>query len=352
MNCENIKELLNAYIDNLLSEKEREIVQAHIASCPSCRKELGELTQAVNLVRRLDRVVPPPWFSEQVMKNIRKEKKEKGVINRLFYPLHIKLPVQAFATIIIAVFAVYIYRATSPEMKPLIQSQPVLKESREVMVQGSGDRQVRPMPLEAGKISNKPERLTSEKALVQKNELPQVKQAEKPAAAPVPGSKDTLAVEKKQVAPSVKIKEKNEIMHDQETLSLEAMGKTKGETAGEPDESLAREEMKEAGAPEMQVKAAPSPVMIDVSVTVADGDKAIKDISFMLGAMKARVIGKYSTGTDTAILAETRGADAKKVFEKLRQSGEVSIITRNPDVSGEKVVMRIKVVGRQPQVNP
>jgi hypothetical protein len=352
MNCENIKELLNAYIDNLLSEKEMGTVQAHIASCPSCKEELDELTQAVNLVRGLDRVVPPPWFSEQVMKNIRKEEKGKGIISRLFYPLYIKLPVQAFATIVIAVLAIYIYRTTGPEMKPLMQSHPVLKESKAVTAQGASDKFARSMPLESGKLNKKPESLTPEKAPVQKTELPQVKQAEKTAAGPAPESRNTPAVEKKQAAPSAKVKEQNETRYDQETLGLKSMGKAKGGTVGEPDESQAREEMKDTESPEMQMKAAPSPVMIDVSVTVADGDKAIRDISFMLGAMKARVIGKYSTGTDTAILAEARGADAKKVIEKLRQSGEVSLITRNPDVSGEKVVMRIKVISRQSQVKP
>jgi len=102
----------------------------------------------------------------------------------------------------------------------------------------------------------------------------------------------------------------------------------------------------------MLMRAAPSPVMIDVSVTVADRDKAIKDITGMLDAMKARVIGKYSTGVDTAILAEAKGTEAKKIIEKLKSSGNVSMITKDPDVSGEKVTMRIKVISRQSQVKP
>ena len=102
----------------------------------------------------------------------------------------------------------------------------------------------------------------------------------------------------------------------------------------------------------MQMRAAPSPVMIDVSVAVADRDKAIKDITGMLDAMKARVIGKYSSGEDTAILAEARGADVKKIIDKLKLSGDVSLITKNLDVSGDRVVMRIKVISRQSQVKP
>jgi hypothetical protein len=352
MNCENIKELLNAYIDNLLSEKERETVHAHIASCPSCKEELDELTQAVNLVRELDRVVPPPWFSEQVMINIKKEEKGKGILSRLFYPLYIKLPVQAFATVVIAVFAIYIYKAATPEMKPLMYPQQVLKESKAVTSQGANEKYARAIPQESDKLIKKPESLTPEKALDQKTELPLVKLEEKPAASLAPESKNTAVVEKKKAATSEKVKERNEIRYDKETPGPKSMEKSKGETVGDINESQAKEEIKDSGAPEMQMRAAPSPVMIDVSVTVVDRDKAIKDISFMLDSMKARVIGKYSTGIDTAILAEARGGDAKKVIEKLRLSGEVSLITKNPDLSGAQVVMRIKVISKGSQVKP
>jgi hypothetical protein len=354
MNCENIKELLNAYIDDLLSEKERQAVQAHIASCPSCRKELDELAQAVNLVRKLDRIVPPPWFSEQVMMNIRKEEhKKKGVISRLFFPLYIKLPVQALATVVIAVLAFIVYRAATPEMKPLMYAPKPVQETMTVTTQGIQKKSDRESAPEPDKQIQKSGRWPGGLPAGKKDELqqtPNVVNAEPPAAAEV---KSRKSAEDVPAAPSVKMKEKNEIQYDKEAPGPEVMGKAQREADGSLGEPVLSEEMKNgSGGLEMQMRASPSPVMIDVSVTVASRDKSIKEITGMLEAMKARVIGKYSTGEDTAILAEARGTDAKKIIDKLRLSGEVSLITKSPAASGEKVTMRIKVISRQPQDKP
>jgi hypothetical protein len=356
MNCENMKELLNAYIDNLLSGSEREAVEEHIASCPSCREELDELMHAVKLVRSLDRIVPPPWFSEQVMINIRKEEeKKKGIISRLFRPFYIKLPIEVFATVVIAVLAIYIYRSVEPEWRPLTYSPQAVQESPAPPVQAVPDNAAKTGPHEADKLTQTTESPASEKASGREIALPKVKQEEKALTAPVPEAKVSAVPEKKHAAPSVTMKEKNEMQYDLESPGLKSMEKSKDQSAGVLGESLAEEEKKDgsaAPAPQMQMKAAPSPVMIDVSVTVADKEKAIRDISGMLEAMKARVIGKYSSGMDTAILAEANGTDAKKLIEKLGASGDVTLITRYPDFSGNRVVMRIKVISRQPQVKP
>lgn len=349
-----MKELLNAYIDNLLSDKERAAVEAHIASCPSCMKELDELAQAVNVVKKLDRIVPPPWFSEQVMINIKKEEdRKKGIISRLFSPLYIKLPLEAFATVVIAVLAIYSYRALEPESKHLIYSPQAVQESSAPAAPTARDKIPETGTREADKMVQTLQSPGSEKVSGLKKDIPQMKPEEK--AVPAPEAKGSVEPEKKQAAPSAARKDKNEIQYDLESPGPQSMEKSKEDAAGGIGKSLAKAEEQEssaAPAPQVQMRAAPSPVMIDVSVTVADKDKAIRDISSMLDAMKARVIGKYSSGTDTAILAETKGADTKKIIEKLGTSGDVSLITRYPDVSGSSVVMRIKVISRQPQVKP
>ncbi len=358
MNCENMKELLNAYIDNLLSGSDKEAVEAHIASCSSCKRELDELTQAVNVVKKLDRIVPPPWFSEQVMINIRKEEdRKKGIISRLFLPLYIKLPIEAFATVVIAVLAIYLYRSLEPQWKPLMYSPQSVQESTAPQVQAVPDKAAKAGSYEADKLAQTTESAASEKASGLKKDIPQVKLEAKavPAPAPVPEAKGRAGTEKKQAAPSAIMKEKNEMQYDLESPGLKSMEKSKDQIAGVLGETEAKEEKEDgiaAPAPQMQMRAAPSPVMIDMSVAVTDKEKAIRDISAMLETMKARVIGKYSSGADTAILAEAKGSDAKKIIENLKASGDASLITRYPDFSGNRVVMRIKVISRQPQVKP
>jgi hypothetical protein len=356
MNCENMKELLNAYIDNLLSDNEREAAEAHIASCPSCKKELDELASAVNVVKKLDRIVPPPWFSEQVMINIRKEEdRKRSILSRLFRPLYIKLPLEAFATVVIAVLAVFIFRAVGPESKPLMSLPQAVQESPAPAAQTEKDKIAETGPREAGKMVQTLQSPGSEKTSGLKKDIPQMKPEGKAVAAPAPEAKGSVEPEKKQSAPSAVRKDKSEIQYDLESPGPQSMEKSKEDASGGIGKPQANAEEQESSAspqPQVQMKAAPSPVMIDMSVTVADKEKAIRDISGMLETMKARVIGKYSSGSDTAILAEANGSDAKKIIENLKSSGDALLITRYPDFSGNRVVMRIKIISRQPQVKP
>jgi hypothetical protein len=49
---------------------------------------------------------------------VRSEAEEKrGLLKRLLYPLHIKLPIEALATILIAVTTIYVFKAIQPEVK-------------------------------------------------------------------------------------------------------------------------------------------------------------------------------------------------------------------------------------------
>jgi hypothetical protein len=56
------------------------------------------------------------------MARVREEAGKKSLVQKLFYPLQIKIPVQIFATVFIAVIAVYIYRAGGNQMKEVATS--------------------------------------------------------------------------------------------------------------------------------------------------------------------------------------------------------------------------------------
>jgi hypothetical protein len=52
------------------------------------------------------------------MATVRSEAEQKtGILQRLFYPLHIKVPIEAFAAIFLVITTVYIYKTMQPEMK-------------------------------------------------------------------------------------------------------------------------------------------------------------------------------------------------------------------------------------------
>ena len=120
MTCKEIDSLLPAYEEGLLTPGEKEGVEAHLAACESCRQSLADLRRAQELVRGLDEVEPPPFFEERIMARIREEAGGKrGLFRKLFYPFHIKIPIQALATILVAVLAFHLYEQGDPEMKRL-----------------------------------------------------------------------------------------------------------------------------------------------------------------------------------------------------------------------------------------
>ncbi|MEK6692055.1 MAG: DUF2275 domain-containing protein [Nitrospirota bacterium] len=118
MECSNIQEKLSAYIEEILSPEERTLFYGHLYSCHKCSQALSDLSKTMEYIKNLEGVEPPPWLTQKVMARIRADAvPEKGIIQRLFYPLHIKLPIEVAATIAIAITTIYIFKAIQPEMK-------------------------------------------------------------------------------------------------------------------------------------------------------------------------------------------------------------------------------------------
>ncbi len=118
MECKTIQESLSAYIDGALPPKEKDLVEEHLRLCRVCSETLGDLKKTVEQVRQIEEVEPPPWLAQKVMARVRSEvPPEKGIIQKIFYPLHIKLPIGACVAVLIAVTTIYIYKTMQPEMK-------------------------------------------------------------------------------------------------------------------------------------------------------------------------------------------------------------------------------------------
>lgn len=129
MTCNEIENQLPAYLEELLSPEEKKAVAGHLAACDRCSRALAELERARRLVRELEEVEPPPFFEQRIMSRVRKEAAGKqGILRRLFYPLHIKIPVPALATIVVAVLAYHVYQQGGPEMKHTAPLPPPLAE--------------------------------------------------------------------------------------------------------------------------------------------------------------------------------------------------------------------------------
>jgi len=119
MKCDNIKENLSVYIEGLSSSEDKAMIEEHLKSCRECRTSLADLKKTVSYVKSLEDIEPPAWLSQKVMTRVREEAvPQEGILHKLFYPLHIKLPVQAIATILIAISAFFIFKTMQPEVMP------------------------------------------------------------------------------------------------------------------------------------------------------------------------------------------------------------------------------------------
>lgn len=118
--CRIFEEKLPGYLEGAITGNERQEIEQHLESCDRCRLALQDLKKTGALLAGLEEKEPPPWFSQRVMARVREETQaERGFLRKLFFPLHIKIPIEVMASLLVAVLAWYVYQTAPPEMKVL-----------------------------------------------------------------------------------------------------------------------------------------------------------------------------------------------------------------------------------------
>ncbi len=129
MTCKEIEERLPGLLDGALPETETKRIEAHLETCASCRKAFADLRRSDERVKSLEEVEPPPWLRTRVMTRVREEAGQKeGILRKLFYPLHVKVPIQALATVLIAVVAWNVYKTGEPEFRRMAPPSTAVQE--------------------------------------------------------------------------------------------------------------------------------------------------------------------------------------------------------------------------------
>src|SRR2546430_17459694 len=67
MTCHESRERLSELLDEALPTRERALVEAHLADCQECRRELERLRATVSILRRVEPVRAPVGFVDRVM---------------------------------------------------------------------------------------------------------------------------------------------------------------------------------------------------------------------------------------------------------------------------------------------
>lgn len=79
MNCEQMNELLSAWLDGELSETERRQMQAHLEQCAQCRALFEQLQALHTSFSDLEEIPAPEGFAQRVMEQVEKETNPKVV---------------------------------------------------------------------------------------------------------------------------------------------------------------------------------------------------------------------------------------------------------------------------------
>lgn len=70
MRCEACRELLSPYLDEVCSEKENKMIQAHLAACSGCREQLEEMQRLVEFFHHMPLPSLPEGFAESLHRRL------------------------------------------------------------------------------------------------------------------------------------------------------------------------------------------------------------------------------------------------------------------------------------------
>ncbi len=130
MKCDDIKLLLADYLEGSLSPSDTALVKEHLKKCADCREELQFLKKYLKKIETFPSLKAPDDFLEQLHARI-DDSGRGSVVKKLFYPLKIKIPLEAAALLALAVTGMIIFKPFSPEVAQYKAEEPASRQAIE-----------------------------------------------------------------------------------------------------------------------------------------------------------------------------------------------------------------------------
>ena len=339
-----IQPKLSDYLDDAVTPEEKTAIEKHLPTCAECRQALAELGATRRHVQSLPEVEPPPWLTSKIMAQVREQaEKKRGFFQWLFYPLHIKLPMEAVGLIFLTVAAYLIVQKTQPEMKPL------LTPSKEVYERAQPAGPPTAAPLESSKEREQIKRKAEELSLAGKPVAPAPKadqtsplesSAAKPAGQPEVAQKVAAAPEP-QADRRMKLKEMApESAERSQMARKQAAAPAPPVQAAKPlEEAASREERREAERPALAGKGmAHEAQPLRFTLQVRDATAAGIKIEEAVTRLGGKIIKKESLENAQILSAEV---EAKKMDELLATLGHLGEIKDKVRLAREAEGVRV-----------
>jgi hypothetical protein len=353
MTCNEIEDRLPAYLENLLFPEEKKSIEGHLASCSRCSRASEALKKAEGIVQDLTEVEPPPFFEQRIMSRVREEAAQKqGILRKLFYPLYIKVPIQAFATILVAVIAFSVYRTGEPELKHLAPPTITLTEP----VKDQATAESRKAPVAPAAVT--PVMRTPAENLPEKKQprfvAPAIENGAKTDQAA--GSPSPLQEERglsmKPAAPAMKTREKESLPLRAEMLSKAQDRAGKQEADQSIETSLPEYKRKGKMA---HIGAAPAPSQITaatagkrstlgLTIQVKDVHIAVQEVEDRLAQTNGRIIEREGRDGREFLKAEVAAQNLAAFLDRIEAIGRVKVEKSPRDVPDGIVTVKIEIV--------
>lgn len=310
MECQHVREKLSGYLEGALTGEEKRLVKEHLESCNSCQGALKDLEKTRDLLGNLEKVEPPAWMTQKIMARVREEAdRRKGIFHKIFYPLHIKIPIEALAMVFIAVIAVYVYRAVEPEIKQAAVPLPASSPAREEKASRADEKPFSP-------------RLTQKPPAVKKKQAPAEGYREERRAAGMVERQEQSA--SKPAPPEISLEKKS--------MGLATADK-------EVQEPIGR-----GAAPKMERAAIKKEGPFAIRLSVQGKEKARKQVGEILQQLQAREIKGSAGEKGEAVTAEIKGEKLRVFLQKLEEIGEITEKDLPAKIPGGDIAIRIEIV--------
>jgi hypothetical protein len=351
--CKDIENDLPLYDEGVLSAARKQVVEEHLACCAACRKELACLRKTSEMMDHLPAVEEPPWFQQKIMAGVREEAGKKSFIQKWFYPLRIKIPVQIMATVVIAVLAVYIYRSGDEQVRQILPQAPkpameMQKEQTPVRLPQDADRAAPMPPRKEATVRNADNQDRQaledkgagrdEQKLMTRDRIPQT-------------GYDTDTTRTKAVA-----QRKDEVFvalpsrqHERPAVSeqlAESVNKTKDHALAGMAKSRRADKMAVPAAPGSMAASVALPSRADVLLEVGDLNAAAAELEKSLAKYDARKVTKQWRGGSLWIQAKIEGKVWKNVIAELKGIGAVKEKVSPVDIGERDITLLIEISGR------
>ena len=317
-NCKEIENNLSLYLDDSLSDADKQAVEEHLKSCPRCTKALVQLSKTHTLVNNLAEVEPPAWFKQKIMAKVREKAEKKSFVQKLFYPLRIKIPVQILATVFIAVLAVYIYRAGEEQMKEVVPSSapaPVMEVQKSQL------------PEQKMKTSAD-ENIQKEDHVIEKKETPRKKVREMAA--------DAAKDENGQIVPDIKA---DKYVSAPAAKSVELSG---AELEKKKESNILGAAIKASRTPHAQsVMQRPN-----VLLKVADINTAAGEVEKLLIKYEAKNINRQIMQGKAILTAELKNQKINDFTARLKTIGQIEEGSVHIDNAEENIILMIEILNK------